>query len=317
MKKNAIVTGGAGFIGSHLVDRLVKEGWHVTVVDNLFSGFEKNIAHHKNSIRFVRGSITDKKLLDSVIQNGDTIWHFAAMNSVPRSIEQPFETNAVNTDGTLNVLIAARDKGARRIIYSGSSSAYGDSNRDIKDESLPAHPISPYGLSKFTGEEYCRLFSSIYGTETLTLRYFNVFGPRQNPTSPYSAVIPLFINALLQDKPVTIYGDGQQSRDFTYVDNVVEANFLSGSAKTIESGVYNVACGGSISLLDILETLQKITGHHFKISYKPERSGDIKASRASIDKIAEKFGYKPRADFKQGILTTLDWYRNNPNYFGS
>jgi nucleoside-diphosphate-sugar epimerase len=315
MKKSAVVTGGAGFIGSHFVDKLVKEGWQVTVIDNLFSGFEKNLAQHKNNIKFLKGSITDKEIVSSAISEGDTVWHFAAMNSVPRSIELPVETNEVNVNGTLNILVAARENGAKRVIYSGSSSAYGDSNKEVKDESLPPHPISPYGLSKFTGEEYCRLFSSIYGLETATLRYFNVFGPRQNPSSPYSAVIPLFINGLLKDESIKIFGDGLQSRDFTYVDNVVEANFLAGTKEKIHYGSYNVACGDSISLLDILTKLSKITGYDFKVNYEPKRIGDIKTSRASIEKIGRNLGYKPVVSFDEGLIKALDWYKTNMDYF--
>jgi nucleoside-diphosphate-sugar epimerase len=300
-----------------LVDKLVAENWQVTVIDNLFSGFLKNLDHHGSAVTFIEGSITDQQLMRQTIQEGDTIWHFAAMNSVPRSIEFPWETNDANVNGTLSILLAAKDNHARRVIYSGSSSAYGDAEAETKDESLPAHPISPYGLSKFTGEEYCRLFSSLYGLEAITLRYFNVFGPRQNPTSPYSAVIPLFIAAMLEDRPITVFSDGDQSRDFTYVDNVIEANYLAGTKEHVEPGVYNVACGDSTSVNDVLKSLEKLSGYTFKVKHKPPRVGDIRTSKASIDKISDALGYEPRVTFRDGVSLTLDWYRTNTNYFPS
>lgn len=317
MSKRAIVTGGAGFIGSNLVDRLVAEGWEVHVIDNLFSGFRKNLEHHGDKIELIEGSITDRKLVNRTIQEGDTIWHLAAINSVPRSIEMPWESNEANITGTLNILIAAKDNKARRVIYSGSSSAYGNALVDIKEESLSPHPISPYGLSKFGGEEYCRIFTSIYGLPTLTLRYFNVFGRRQNPTSPYSAVVPLFVNAMLRDKPITIFGDGEQSRDFTFVDNVIQANFLAGTKDTIEPGVYNVACGDSISVNDIVAKLEKLTGYKFKVDHKPPRIGDVRTSRASIKKIERELGYQPLVTFDKGLEMALEWYQQNPDYFDS
>lgn len=315
MSKRAIVTGGAGFIGSNLVDRLVKEGWEVVVIDNLFSGFRKNLEHHGDKIKLVVGSITDRELVKGLIKEDDTIWHLAAMNSVPRSIEFPWETNDANVNGTLNLLITAKDNKARRLIYSGSSSAYGDAKVDIKDESLPARPISPYGLSKFTGEEYCRLFSAIYGLPTVTLRYFNIFGPRQNPTSPYSAVVPLFVDAMMQDKPITIFGDGEQSRDFTFVANAVEANFLAGTKERVEPGVLNVACGDSISVNDVVKKIEKLTGYSFKVEHKPPRIGDVRTSRASIRKIEEALGYEPVATFDKGLEMAVDWYQKNSDYF--
>lgn len=315
MTKKAVVTGGAGFIGSHVVDKLVSDGWEVTVVDNLFSGFMKNIEHHGDKIRFVKGSITDQKLMRELITEGCTIWHFAAMNSVPRSIEFPWETNDVNINGTLNILMAANEKKARRVVYSGSSSAYGNAPVDVKDESIPAKPISPYGLTKYTGEEYCRLFPTIYGLETITLRYFNVFGPRQNPNSPYSAVIPLFIDAMFDKHPIKIFGDGQQSRDFTYVDNVVSANFLAGTAETVEPGSYNVACGDSITVNDIYAALEKMTDYKYEVDHQPPRVGDVRTSMASIAKISKSLGYKPLVTFYDGLEKTLDWYKQNRTYF--
>lgn len=315
MKKRAIVTGGAGFIGSHLVDRLVKEGWDVVVIDNLSTGFEKNIEHHGNGITLIKGSITDRDVIKQTIQEGDTIWHFAAMNSVPRSIEYPWETNDTNINGTLNILLAAKDSKARRVIYSASSSAYGNAKAEIKEESLPANPISPYGLTKYTGEEYCRLFPDIYGLSTVSLRYFNVFGPRQNPNSPYSAVIPLFVDAMLDDHSIKVFGDGEQSRDFTFVDNVVEANFLAGTAETIKPGTYNVACGDSISVNDIYKALERLTGYKFTVEHQPPRMGDVRTSRASIKKIEDALGYRPLITFDEGLAKALDWYKQNRTYF--
>lgn len=315
MPKRAIVTGGAGFIGSNLVDRLVKEGWEVIVVDNLFSGFKKNLEHHGNKVKLVVGSITDRELVNDLIKKDDTIWHFAAMNSVPRSIEFPWESNDANVNGTLNLLIAAKDKKARRFIYSGSSSAYGDVKAAVKDETLPTRPISPYGLSKLTGEEYSRLFSAIFGLPTLTLRYFNVFGPRQNPTSPYSAVVPIFVNAMMQNKPIIIFGDGEQSRDFTFVANVVEANMLAGLKDSVEPGTYNVACGDSISVNDVVKKIEKMTGYTFRVEHKPPRVGDVRTSKASIKKIEQALGYKPVATFDKGLELAVKWYKQNPDYF--
>lgn len=315
MNKSAVVTGGAGFIGSHVIDKLVSEGWQVTVIDNLFSGFEKNLVHHGDKVQFVKGSITDADLVNKIITKDCTIWHFAAMNSVPRSIELPVETNEVNVSGTLNILMAAKNNGARRVVYSGSSSAYGDAAVDIKEESLPAHPISPYGLSKYTGEEYCRLFSSIYGLSTITLRYFNVFGPRQNPTSPYSAVVPLFVDAMLQNKPIKIFGTGEQSRDFTYVDNVVLANYLAGTKDTVEPGSYNVACGDSISVNQIYKMLEKLTDYKFTVEQHEPRVGDVFASKASVKKIEDALGYKPQVTFAEGLEKALEWYKQNQGYF--
>lgn len=315
MKKRGIITGGAGFIGSNLIDRLIDDGWEIVIIDNLFSGFEKNIEHHKSNVTLKKVSIVDHDAVRDIIQEGDTIWHFAAMNSVPRSIEMPWETNDVNINGTLNLLMAAKENGARRFIYSGSSSAYGDAEVDIKAETLPTKPISPYGLSKLTGEDYCRIFSSIYGLETLTLRYFNVFGPRQNPNSPYSAVIPLFINAMHNNQPIKIFGDGEQSRDFTYVDNVVEANYLAGTNESIEPGVYNVACGDSISVNQVADKIEKITGYKFKRDYLPPRIGDVRTSKASIEKISSKLGYKPLFEFDEGLEKAIKWYTENQTYF--
>jgi UDP-glucose 4-epimerase len=315
MSKRAIVTGGAGFIGSHLIDRLVADGWEVQVIDNLFSGFEKNLEHHGGKVKLIKGSITNRDLVNRTIKKGDTIWHFAALNSVPRSIEMPWETNDTNITGTLNILIAAKDNKARRVIYSASSSAYGNAMVDIKDESLPTNPISPYGVSKFGGEEYCRIFSSLYGLPTIALRYFNVFGPRQNPTSPYSAVIPKFIHAMLLDKPITIHGDGEQSRDFTFVANAAEANFLAGTKESVEPGSYNVACGVSISVNDVYQKLEKLTGYKFKINHEPTRIGDVRTSKASIEKIKKALGYKPLVTFDHGLELALTWYQENQEYF--
>lgn len=315
VKKRAIVTGGAGFIGSNLVDKLVANNWDVVVIDNFFSGFRKNLEHHKDKITLVEGSITDKELINNTIKKGDTIWHLAAMNSVPRSIELPAETSNVNINGTLNILIAAKDKKARRVIYSGSSSAYGDMDVEIKSENLIGSPISPYGLSKFTGEEFCRIFSDIYGLSTISLRYFNVFGARQNPNSPYSAVIPLFINAMLDKKPIKIFGDGDQSRDFTYISNVVEANYLAGTVDDVATGTYNSACGDSISVNQVYKKIEKLTNYKFTINKLPPRIGDVRTSRASIEKIRNGLGYEPLVRFDEGLNETINWYKNNSTYF--
>jgi UDP-glucose 4-epimerase len=315
MQKRALVTGGAGFIGSHLVDRLVAEGWKVTVIDNLVTGYRPNLAQVEDKITFVEGDITDRDLLATLIKEGDTVFHLAAHNSVPRSIENPWDTNNANVNGTLAILLAAKEKQARRVIYSGSSSAYGNAEVDVKEEGLPPHPISPYGLAKFTGEEYTRLFHEIYGLSTLSLRYFNVFGPRQNPVSPYAAVIPKFIVAMEVNKPITIFGDGEQSRDFTYVENVAEANYLAAIAENPEPGTYNVACGGSITLNRVVEMIEQEADHCFEIDHAPERAADVRSSKASIAKISRVLGYQPLVDFEDGLRKTITWYKDNAEYF--
>lgn len=313
--KSAVITGGAGFIGSHVAERLVREGWAVKIVDNFSSGFRSNLQNIINDIELIEGSITDRELMNSVMTEGCVVWHFAAMNSVPRSIDHPWDTNHNNINGTLSVLLAAKDNNAKRVVYSASSSAYGNIDAEFKSEEMPANPLSPYAVTKFTGEQYCKIFSDIYGMETISLRYFNVFGPKQNPTSPYSAVIPLFMSALMSKSDITVFGDGQQSRDFTYIDNVVHANFLAGTKSGASAGTYNVACGSSTSINAVISLIEKQTGYKYTINNKEPRMGDVRSSKASIKKISASLGYKPIVEFKEGLYKTIKWYIDNPTHF--
>ncbi|NSW78204.1 MAG: SDR family oxidoreductase [Chthonomonadetes bacterium] len=304
-----LVTGGAGFIGSHLTDRLVEMGHEVTVLDDLSTGREQNIAHLKGRIRFVRGSITDLPLLREVMQGVEVVFHQAALGSVPRSVEDPATTHEVNVTGTFNVLLAARDAGVRRVVYAASSSAYGDTPALPKVESMLPNPLSPYAVSKLVGEYYCQVFTRVYGLETVSLRYFNVFGPRQNPDSQYAAVIPRFITAALKGEPLTVYGDGEQSRDFTYIENVVQANLLAMESPAAVGKVYNVACGGRYTLNELIRQLQAILGRNLQVRYLPPRAGDIKHSMASIDAARRDLGYCIVVDFREGLRYTVEWYR--------
>ncbi|MEJ5250304.1 MAG: SDR family oxidoreductase [Armatimonadota bacterium] len=306
-----LVTGGAGFIGSHLTDRLVELGHEVTVLDDLSTGREQNIAHLMGRIRFVRGSITDLALLREVMQGVEVVFHEAALGSVPRSVEDPATTHEVNVTGTFNVLLAARDAGVRRVVYAASSSAYGDTPTLPKVESMLPNPLSPYAVSKLVGEYYCQVFTRVYGLEAVSLRYFNVFGPRQNPDSQYAAVIPRFITAALKGEPLTVYGDGEQSRDFTYVENVVRANLLAMESPAAVGKVYNVACGGRYTLNELIRLLETILGRKLEVQYLPPRRGDVKHSMASIDAARSDLGYCAAVDFREGLRRTLEWYRGH------
>ncbi|GBC95542.1 UDP-N-acetylglucosamine 4-epimerase [bacterium HR16] len=255
-----LVTGGAGFIGSHITEKLVELGHEVIVLDDLSTGREENIAHLKSRITFVKGSITDTVLLQEVMQGVQMVFHEAALGSVPRSVEDPRTTHEVNITGTFNVLMAARDAGVKRVVYAASSSAYGDTPTLPKVETMLPNPLSPYAVSKLVGEYYCQVFTRVYGLEAVSLRYFNVFGPRQNPHSQYAAVIPKFITAALKGEPLTVFGDGEQSRDFTYIDNVVQANLLAMDSPRAVGKVYNVACGGRYTLNELIRQLEAIFG---------------------------------------------------------
>lgn len=305
--KSVVVTGGAGFIGSNLVEELAKEH-QVKVIDNLSTGHIENLDQIRG-VEFVRGSITDLDLLKEVFSDVDYVYHQAALPSVPRSIEDPISSNRVNIDGTLNVLVAARDCGAKKVVYASSSSVYGDTPTLPKREDMTPNPKSPYAVTKLAGEYYCRIFSEIYGLKTASLRYFNVFGPRQDPKSQYAAVIPLFITRILNGKPPTIFGDGTQTRDFTFVKDVVQANI-----RTMESGavgVFNVACGRQIVLNDLADEIMKITGIETEKVYEPPRTGDIKDSLADISRAREMLGYEPRFDLDSGLVETIRWFQKN------
>lgn len=309
MPETYVVTGGAGFIGSHLVERLLRDGHRVRVVDNFSTGKRENLASMLDDIEFYEASITDRAALDRAFAGADYVLHQAALPSVPRSIAEPLMTNEYNVTGTLNVLLAARDAGVKRVGYAASSSAYGDIEGEFKREDMPPRPLSPYGVSKLAGEYYCQAFTAVYGLETVALRYFNVFGPRQDETSQYSAVIPLFITAMLRGEAPVIYGDGLQSRDFTYIDNVVYGNLLALKAPQAAGQVMNLATGGKITLLDLVDKLNALLGTSYEPRFEAARSGDIKHSRADINRAGELLGYEPIVDFDEGLARTLEWYR--------
>ena len=304
-----LVTGGAGFIGSHIAERMVELGHEVIVLDDLSTGREENIAHLRSRITFVKGSITDTALLQEVMQGVQVVFHEAALGSVPRSVEDPRTTHEVNITGTFNVLMAARDAGVKRVVYAASSSAYGDTPTLPKVETMLPNPLSPYAVSKLVGEYYCQVFTRVYGLETVSLRYFNVFGPRQNPHSQYAAVIPKFVTAALKGEPLTVFGDGEQSRDFTYIDNVVQANLLAMQSPYAVGKVYNVACGGRYTLNELIRQLEVIFGHRLDVQYLPPRAGDIKHSEASISEARRDLGYQVLVPFEEGLKKTVQWYR--------
>ncbi len=305
-----LVTGGAGFIGSHLVDALLARGETVRVVDNFATGSRAYIQSVCERIAFYEVDITDLEALREPMQGVDYVLHQAAIPSVPRSVDDPLQTHAACATGTLNVLIAARDARVKRVIYAASSSAYGDIEGTYKSEDMPPRPLSPYAVAKLVGEQYCQVFYTVYGLETVALRYFNVFGPRQDPNSPYSAVIPLFIKAMLAGESPTIFGDGRQSRDFTYIENVVQGNLLACKADGRVAGkVINLACGGSINLLDLIAAINALLGTHIEPIFAPPRAGDVKHSCADIRLAQELLGFEPTVSFQEGLRRTLAWLK--------
>src|SRR5688572_12987472 len=278
-----LVTGGAGFIGSHLAEELVRRGERVRVVDNLITGKRGNLAHLPG-VDFLEGDLADLSVAHRAVQGVEIVLHQAAIPSVPRSVEDPITSNRANVDASLNLLVAARDAGVKRVVYAGSSSAYGDTPVLPKVESMPTAPLSPYALQKLVAEEYCRMFTRLYGLETVTTRYFNVFGPRQDPSSPYSGVISLFVSALYAGQPPTIHGDGEQTRDFTYVANVVDGVLRASSAPGVSGEVINIATGGRISLNQLFRTIRDLLGASVEPTYAAPRRGDVRDSRADIEK---------------------------------
>ncbi|MDZ4765444.1 MAG: SDR family oxidoreductase [Chloroflexota bacterium] len=308
MADTFVVTGGAGFIGSHIVARLLADGARVRVIDNLLTGKRENLDGMRGDIAFHAVSITDLDALRPIFAGADYVFHQAALPSVPRSIDDPLTTHHVNITGTLHVLIAARDAGVRRVVYAASSSAYGDVEGDAKDESMPPHPLSPYGVSKLAGEYYCQAFTHVYGLETVALRYFNVFGARQDEMSPYAAVIPRFIAALRRGQPPMIYGNGTQSRDFTYIDNVVHGNLLALGAPDAPGKVMNLATGGRVTLLELATKLNTLLGTQIAPEHAPPRIGDIQHSRAAIDLAQDILDFAPIVDFDTGLARTVAWF---------
>ncbi|HXH06702.1 MAG TPA: SDR family oxidoreductase [Vicinamibacterales bacterium] len=303
-----LVTGGAGFIGSHLVDALVARGDRVRVADNFSTGRRENLAH-LTGIDLIEGDLADLDVARRAVEGCEIVLHQAAMPSVPRSIEDPIGSNRANIDATLNVLVAARDAGVRRVVYAGSSSAYGNLAALPKREDMPPAPLSPYALQKLVGEQYARLFWELYGLETVTIRYFNVFGPRQNPSSPYSGVISLFIAALVEGRRPTIFGDGEQTRDFTYVANVVDGVLRACTAPQAVGQVINVATGGRVSLNRLFQVLRTLIGAEVEPIYADPRPGDVRDSQADISRARALLGYEPTVSFEEGLQRTLEWYR--------
>ena len=306
MGDRAVVTGGAGFIGSHLVDRLLLEGADVVVLDDLSTGLESNLEHVKNDIELVVGDIRDDQLCAKVTNGARWVFHQAALGSVPRSVEDPRTTHEVNATGTLNMLLAARDAGAERFVFAASSAAYGDTPTLPKVETMRPNPMSPYAASKLTCESYCASFAKVYQLPTVSLRYFNIFGPRQRPDGPYAAVIPLFFDRTKRDVPAIIFGDGEQTRDFTFVSNAVEANFLATRAPKEAFGkVLNVATGKRISVNTLYRTIAKLTDCALEPKYLPPRAGDVRDSVADISLAKELLGYTPEVDLATGLAETV------------
>lgn len=306
-----LVTGGAGFIGSNIVDELVRRDHDVVVLDNLSTGKEENLKVVRKKIDVRNESITDLPAVQSACKGADYVIHLAALASVPRSVQNPLETNCVNIDGTLNVLLAARDSKVRRFVFAASSSAYGEAPDLPKTESMPSSPISPYGVTKYVGELYGQVFGRVYGLENVSVRFFNVFGPRQDPTSQYSGVLSRFMLAVIQGQQPVVYGDGEQSRDFTYIDNIVDETLRACEAKGASGMVFNGGTGARISLNEVLKVLSKITGRKIQPIYEAPRAGDIRDSQADISLAGKVLGYKPLIHFEEGLRRTWEWYRAN------
>jgi nucleoside-diphosphate-sugar epimerase len=303
-----LVTGGAGFIGSHLTEELVRRGHAVRVADSLITGKRSNLDHIPG-VDFREGDLADAAFAASVAQGCDYVLHQAAIPSVPRSVKDPITSNRANVDATLNVLVAARDAGVKRLVFAGSSSAYGNTPTLPKHEDMPANPLSPYALQKVVGEQYLQMFTRLYGLETVSIRYFNVFGPRQDPTSPYSGVISVFATALLENRSPVIYGDGGQTRDFTYVANVVDGVLRACEAPGASGEIINVATSGRISLNDLFREMRRIVGANVEPTYAEPRQGDVRDSQAAIDKAERILGYRPIVSFEEGLKRTIEWYR--------
>jgi nucleoside-diphosphate-sugar epimerase len=304
-----LVTGGAGFIGSNTVDELVRRGHSVVVLDDLSAGKEENLAEVRSKITFMKGSITDIEAVQKAMHQAEFVIHLAARTSVPRSVKDPVETNKVNVDGTLNILVAARDNKVKRVVFAASSAAYGETPTLPKTESMQPQPISPYGVTKYVGELYAHAFGRCYGLENVSLRYFNIFGPRQDPNSPYSGVLSKFCTAFLEETQPVVYGDGEHTRDFTYVDNAVQANLLACEAPSASGRVFNVGTGSRVSLNQTLQLLQRISGKQLEAKYEPPRDGDIRDSQADIQSASEFLGYEPAVMFQEGLERTFEWYR--------
>jgi UDP-glucose 4-epimerase len=308
MPRTTLVTGGAGFIGSHLVEALVARGDRVRVLDNFCAGKRENLAPWSGKIELIEADLNDAEPLRRAVQGVDTIFHEAALASVPLSVERPLDTHAACVTGTVALLQAAKQAGVRRVVYAGSSSAYGDQPTASKRESdLPA-PISPYGAAKLAAELYCQAFAALGAVETVTVRYFNVFGPRQDPFSQYSAVIPLFITAMIAGKSPVIFGDGRQSRDFTYVQDIVQGNLLAADAPGVSGRAFNIAGGGSIDLLELVRVINQLLGLNIRPQHEPARAGDVRTSQADITLARTHLKYEPQVSFEEGLRKSIEYY---------
>jgi len=304
-----LVTGGAGFIGSNIAEELVRLGEEVVVFDNLSTGHEGNLEHFRKGIEFIKGDIRNASEVRKSLDGVDHVLHQAALASVPRSIDDPVLVNEVNVGGTLTVLEESRHAGVKSLVYAASSSAYGDSELLPKKEDMLPAPLSPYAISKLVGEHYCTVYSKVYGLPTVSIRYFNVFGPRQDPASQYAAVIPIFITSLLDGKAPTIFGDGEQSRDFTYVSNIVKANLVAAKCEEADGQVVNVACGGRFTLNELYSRLCELTGTSVDAVYDDPRPGDVKHSHADISLAEKLLGYSVETGLDEGLEKTVEWYR--------
>ena len=306
MNRSALVTGGAGFIGSHLADGLLAAGWRVSLLDDFSSGRETNVAHLLGNVELLRGDLRDAALLARVLPGVEVVFHQGAVPSVPRSVAEPERTNDVNVTGTLRVLEASRTAGVRRVVFAASSSVYGDTPVLPKVETMPPCPLSPYALQKYAGERYCQLFHRLYGLETVALRYFNVYGPRQDPNSEYAAVIPRFARACLAGEAPLVFGDGEQTRDFTFVGDAVAANLLAADAPRAAGEVMNVAGGRRVSLNQLLREIRELTHAQVEARYQPARPGDVRDSLADLLRARELLGYEPQVDLRTGLARTID-----------
>ena len=306
-----LVTGGAGFIGSNICRKLVLLGCFVRVIDNLLTGKESNLAGIIDKIEFIQADMGDEKIARNAMEGIDIVLHQGALPSVPRSVDDHAATHKHNVDATFTLLLAARDAGIKRFVYASTSAVYGDTPTLPKVETMPQMPLSPYAVSKLVGEHYAKVFYKVFGLETISLRYFNIFGPNQDPTSQYAAVIPAFVTAILKDQQPTIFGDGRQSRDFTFVDNVVEANLLAARAKHIAGEALNIACGHSVTVNEVIDILNELLDKNIKPIYTNPRPGDVKHSLADISLAQKTINYKPKIQFKQGLQLAINWYRDN------
>lgn len=306
-----LITGGAGFIGSHLAEELVHRGEEVRILDNFDSGTHDNIKHFAENVELIEGDIRDLEAVKKAVKGTNYILHQAALRSVPLSVDDPLSTNEINVQGTLNVLWAAREAGVKRVVNASSSSVYGGGDKLPQVENQPPNPLSPYAVSKLAAEYYCEVFTDIYGLETVSLRYFNVFGPRQDPKSQYAVVVPIFINAGLNGKQAEVHGDGLQTRDFTFITNTVDAILLAAVAPGISGKVFNVACGKRYSVLDLLKTAEKLLGVSIKYVHTDPRPGDARHTQGDITLANELMGYEVKVPFEEGLRRTVEWFRNN------